>query len=130
MFADGISPSGGNFFSIDDGTIGNRITSYFNGATNPRLYVSSGGTTSCDLSLATITAGGRVLQSSAYRLDNFAGSVNGNAVVVDTSGNVPSVSKMEIGRNVAGGAYVNDTIRRLTYWPTRLSNDTLQTITR
>ena len=130
VFADAISPLGGNFFSINDGTIPSRITSYFSGPTNPSFLVSSGEVASCNLLLANITAGSRVLQSSAYQLDNFAGSVNGNAVVVDTSGNVPSVTKMEIGRNVANGAYVNGPIRRLTYWPQRLSNATLQRLTR
>jgi hypothetical protein len=36
---------------------------------------------------------------------------------------------MIIGANVASDAYINGTIKRLTFWPTRLPNATLVSIT-
>ena len=42
---------------------------------------------------------------------------------------MPVVNKMVIGANVGGGAAVNGTIKRLTYFPTRLANTNLQAIT-
>jgi hypothetical protein len=45
-----------------------------------------------------------------------------------TAAGVSDATDFYIG-SLAGGSTLNGTISRLTYWPTRLSNDTLQTIT-
>jgi hypothetical protein len=67
--------------------------------------------------------------AAAFKNNNFAFTRNGDAVLIDTSGTVPAVSQLRIGDRQDGVRTHNGTIRRLTYWPTRLSNDTLQTIT-
>jgi hypothetical protein len=48
----------------------------------------------------------------------------------DTSIVFPSMSSMTLGGLVGGSFLLNGTIRRLTYWPSRLANSTLQEITR
>jgi hypothetical protein len=62
--------------------------------------------------------------------NDVALSYNGSIVYTDTSVNIDGIEAnlMQIGR-YATGFYLNGTISRLTYWPSRLSNDTLQTIT-
>jgi hypothetical protein len=47
----------------------------------------------------------------------------------DTSISIPTASSMTIGALVGGSNQLNGTIKRLTYWPTRLANTTLQQIT-
>jgi hypothetical protein len=47
----------------------------------------------------------------------------------DTSITLPAMSSMVIGAAPGGGSPINGTIRRLTYWPQRLPNSTLQAIT-
>jgi hypothetical protein len=42
---------------------------------------------------------------------------------------LPSIDRMWIGSFIGTGTFLNGTIRRLTYWPTRLSNEALQRIT-
>jgi hypothetical protein len=42
----------------------------------------------------------------------------------------PIVSKLEIGRETAFGYYLNGTVKRLTYYPTRLPDATLQGLTK
>jgi hypothetical protein len=71
----------------------------------------------------------------AYADNLLAGSANGNSVYSITDSNyssLPAPDTLLIGDQVIGGqrpTVINGTISRLTYWPTRLSNDTLQTIT-
>jgi len=65
----------------------------------------------------------------SYKQDDFAACVNGSTVLTDTSGTpTNTINKLELGV-INSSNLLSGTISRLTYWPTRLSNDTLQTIT-
>jgi hypothetical protein len=131
VFAQTSSPQASSIFAVDDGTANNRIIpSFLNTTTSPQMRVVSDGTNQANFSAGTITAGSPFKQASAYKVNDFATTVNGGAVQTDTSGVVPTdITTARIGANVSGVTIVNSPIRRLTYWPTRLSNDTLQTIT-
>ena len=67
--------------------------------------------------------------SGAYRSNDFARTVNGGNLATDASGTVPTVNQLQIGAGLGGIAGLNGTIKRLTYWPVRLANTTLQSIT-
>ena len=68
--------------------------------------------------------------AAGYRVDSFGFITSGGALGVDTSGLVPSgIDRLLIGTLDSASNNINGTISRLTYWPTRLSDDTLQTIT-
>jgi len=99
------------------------------------FYRSSGGTgqavidatiAQADLSATgVITANATLKMALAYSANDFAASGNGGAVVTDTSGTVPSgLTEMSLGANGLNGY-----LRRITYYPRRLSNADLQTIT-
>ena len=62
--------------------------------------------------------------SSAYKLNDFAASLNGGAVATDTAGSLPTPTKIIIGAD--GSSYMNGHIARLRYYPTRLTNAKLQ----
>ena len=95
-----------------------------------RLEVAALGIAQALLQISPDTAAfTRSSYAAALKNNNFAFTRNGAAVVTDTSGTVPAVSQLRIGDRQDGVRTHNGTIRRLTYWPTRLSNDTLQTIT-
>ena len=65
-----------------------------------------------------------------YAVNNFVQVLNSTSTSVDTLGAVPAgVNVMEIGKVEGTQIYSNGTIRRLTYWPVRLANNTLQAIT-
>jgi hypothetical protein len=68
---------------------------------------------------------------AAYKLDDYAVSVNGGAVVTDTSGAVPSsLTRLSIGGSaVNSAAYNYGPISLFKYWPTRLPNAQLQALT-
>ena len=130
MFADANSPTASTHFTCDDGTVNtNRVVLYYQSATDLRLFIASAGATSCNIVAGAITSNSRALMVGAYKLNDFAASVNGLTPVLDALGNTPTgVNRARIGRSSGDGAYLNGCIRRLTYWPTRLANSTLQTL--
>jgi len=70
----------------------------------------------------------------AYKDSDFAARTNGGAspgaTADDNSGAVPSgLNTLRFGTNVAGTSYINGYLRRITYYPRRLSNTELQAIT-
>ena len=72
-----------------------------------------------------ITANTTVKMALAYSANDFAASGNGGAVVTDPSGTVPSgLTEVALGANGLNGY-----LRRITYYPRRLSNAELQSLT-
>jgi hypothetical protein len=70
----------------------------------------------------------------AYALDDLGQSTNGATAATDTSGLLPiGVTGFSIGSLISGwagaGNYLNGHIRKLAYYPKRLSNATLQALT-
>jgi hypothetical protein len=67
---------------------------------------------------------------AAVANDNVGASLNGSAVSTDTSATIPTnVDRLTIGRRADGGTPLNGHIRRIAYYPRRLSNSLLQQLT-
>jgi len=64
----------------------------------------------------------------AYKVNDFAASRGGAAVVTDTSGTLPSPTVLGIGSNSASSLFLSGHIRRIAYYKKRLSNLQLQTL--
>jgi hypothetical protein len=97
---------------------------------NTRLVVIDNNSLQVGLVVGVYTPGSRRKTALAYQQDNFAGAADGAAFITDTSGTLPTVDRLSVGANWAGnGNFLGGPIRRLTYWPQRLSNSTLQQIT-
>jgi hypothetical protein len=119
-----------SLFSTDDGTASNRIITYFNVANSPAFRVVSGGVDQANFSAGTIAQNATFRLSTAYATNDFAASLNGAAAVTDTSGTVPSgQTTARIGSNVSSANFINGHLRRITYYPVRLSNAQLQNLT-
>ena len=66
---------------------------------------------------------------AAYGLNNVGLSLNGGSAQVDTAADMPSAANvLRIGFGKYA-TYTNGPIKRLTFWPQRLANSTLQTLT-
>ena len=128
---DSALPSGsfGQFFDFrTDGP--NRLSLYWNPTTtnNVGFFVMTGGVTQ----VTTQHSLGTNVQSKlsgAYKINDFASSLSGSVVQTDTSGTLPTSIVASIGSAGAGSVLGQQRIRRLTYWPQRLSNATLQALT-
>jgi len=119
----------GTYIALDDGTTNERNVLYFASATQPRYFVSSGGITSCDIIAGTIVANSNNKLAGAYKVNDFAVSLNGAAAVTDISGNVATPNQLRFGRNVANAGFLNGHIGKFAFYPTRLANSTLQALT-
>jgi hypothetical protein len=65
----------------------------------------------------------------AYKVNDFASSLNAGTVVTDTSGILSTtLNEAEIGWHT-DGAYLNGTIKKLAYYPIRLTNAQIQALT-
>jgi len=65
----------------------------------------------------------------AYKVNDFASSINGSSVLTDTSGIVGEKTRLNIGGPVFGTNLLGGTVRKLAYYPARLTNAQLQAIT-
>lgn len=122
-----------SYAAISNGTTSQNSTYFDNDTGIIRSVTFSASSAVSVLGLGAIgTVGTGNKLTSAYKANDFAAARNGGTAQTDTSGAVPvSVTQLDIGRNpnAASAAYLSGTIKRLTYWPVRLPNTTLQAIT-
>lgn len=116
--------------TIGDGTANERMI--VNAATNRAgtgWRVVDGGVDQCDINItSSFSAGQSVKTIGAYAVNDFAVCQNGGTVGTDVSGTLPTVNALYIGTNGAA-AYTNSYIQRISYYPVRLPNSTLQALT-
>lgn len=82
-------------------------------------------TTSASLDLGTLTLNTVFNMAGTYKVDSFAGALNGGTVQTDSTGTIPTVSLMGIGNRLSG-PYMNGHVRKIQYWPQRLLNAEVQ----
>jgi hypothetical protein len=69
-------------------------------------------------------------QVGAYKVNDFAATANGNSVGVDSDGVLPVVDRMKIGFSSFAGVFaLNGTIKKIAFWPKRLTNTELAALT-
>jgi hypothetical protein len=77
-------------------------------------------TTEANLSMGTVSSSAKI--TGAYKVNNFAGVLNGGSVSTDTSGTIPVVDSAFIGSRSGSDRFLNGTIKKLAFYPKRLSN--------
>jgi hypothetical protein len=125
--------TGGNqfVFRTSDNTYNNAIAINIPG--QAQLSTALGGTFDGSASsVASLVANVSAKISAAYASNNLGLSLNGATVVADTTATIPTaLNRADIGSDHAGANRVKAcTIRRLTFFPQRLPNSTLEAITR
>jgi len=119
-------------FDINDNSTNNRIVfRAFTSSSVDQVVIRSGSTTifsATNVAPAPTTAIRKT--SAGYKANDFAYTAAGQAGYTGTSGAVPvSPTQILIGYEQGPIGYLGGTIRRLVYWGSRLSNNTLQAIT-
>jgi hypothetical protein len=128
LFADGVSPdlTGRKLAEASNGTATSRILMSFQAVTQG--VIVGGGTTSVCTSTSNVAnAFGKT--AFAYKLNDLACSVNAGSVGTDTSQTIPTVNRLDLGRNYVGTEVLNGFVRKLSYYPKRLTNAELQALT-
>jgi hypothetical protein len=114
-------------FERSDGTSSDFIRKWiWNGNTGLLLnsiYTSNSGPIAAEFNTTLETTNKRT--AIAYKQNDFARSYNGSTPSTDNIGNLPvGINQVRIGTNLSGH------ISQLTYYPTRLSNQVLQNLTK
>jgi len=100
-----------------------------------RLTVRTNGSTPVDVNasgvIANLQSNKKYKMMASYEKDDFAFSVDGVTYFTDTSGDLPlNISKLSIGHRRSNLDMLFGHISQLTYYPVRLPNSTLQTLTK
>ena len=115
--------------SIDDGTTSERLQTRFSTAGSAAFVVADGGSVQANFATSnSATLNTKNKLATSFALNDFAACLAGGAVALDASGTLPTPAQAVIG-NAVGAFYLNAPISRITFWPARLPNSTLQTIT-
>ncbi len=117
-------------FAISDGTQVNRMSVYYSND----IVVSYIGSPAGGYDQSVYTASSPLLSSEyilGYSSGNTGPAIDGNLGTVITEPNLPTNTTLFLGRREVGDALymLNGHISRLAYYPTRLSNEQLQTLT-
>ena len=129
MLVNAFTPANGNrtIFAVDDNTANEMIRLRTEG-TNPFFKVTDGGSELVAIDSGTVAANTTFKLAGAYKLNDFASSINGGAAVTDTSGTIPTVDRIRIGAGQSGNTMCG-CISSLRYYKKRLSDLKLQTLT-
>jgi hypothetical protein len=127
-----ISGTSRRIANITDGTESNRITISWAGATNiGAAFATVSGVTQAGFNSPSGAYAFPTKVSFAYKVNSFNASVNASIFTEDTSGTVPVVNRMTIGDIVTGGTIqnINGHIRKIAYYPIRVTNAQLIALT-
>jgi len=92
--------------------------------------VTGSSSTVSDSSISHGGIGDNTKAAFGFKKDDYAFSVNGSAVATDSSGNMPSdINSLMIGRAAWGTSWFDGYVKRILYYPKRLPNSQLITIT-
>jgi len=117
-----------NLTNMNDGTVNNLHRTYlYNGIVGGST--TTGGVTQADVGGGSYTVNTAFKFAYAATVNSFAAVLNGGAPATDALGTLPSgLTTFEIASSFAGTVNTGH-IRRITYYPRRLTNAELQTLT-
>lgn len=112
---------------------GDNIYLWRSSATQLTMVVGVGSVTQANITASHANTEGVVYRAAmAWAANDFALCVDGASPSTDSAGTVPSVSRLAVGNapwSASGGTQTGHAYRRAAYWPKRLSNAALQTLT-
>ena len=128
LYAEFASPASGarGIVSLNDDSANNRFGLSTSG-TDPLAVAVTGGVSQSSIDAGTVTADQISKLAARFNADDFAASFNGGAEVIDTSGTMPTVDRIMLGRSQANED-LNGPITRLVGWDRPIYN--LQELTR
>ncbi len=112
--------------SLNDNTANERASVITSG-TDPRLVVVDGGVEQANINGGTVVANARTRVAVRITTNSFAISINGGPVITDSSGSLPSVDRIMLGRTQAG-EHLNAPLARVIGWPNLVPDSLLQAL--
>lgn len=129
-FSYGSDILGGDILLSSDNTSNNSMgfVGTNSGGTGPYFQVLAGGVAQAALLDGSAIAGAFYRVAAAYKVNDFAYTRDGRAVVADASGTLPASTVLHIGCGPGGGNPNNGHIASVCYYPTRLPDATLRAL--
>jgi hypothetical protein len=117
-------------YAFSDNTTNNRFASFRTGATLlAHRIVAAGIQANPGSQTVSLVASIKSALAAKVGTDGSIAALNGALSTSASPTLMPTVDRMYIGAGQSGGEQLCGTIRRLTFWPTRFPNATLQAIT-
>ena len=134
LFAEGVAGNLANspvFVNTNDGTSNNLITSPRLGAAGlARLEGTVGGVAWTAVVTANATTANSVYKAaSAFKAGDQAICLNGGTTATGANASLPAVTTVRLGSFVGNLNFINGYLRRISYYPRRLTNAELQVLT-
>jgi len=126
-YTDTPAAAAARLFDLSDGTNSNRHINYISSGGINFLSQAAGAIQALLSSTVTATSGMNIRAVSSYKVNDFAFTVNGEAVILDTTGSVSAVTTFGFGVRYDGTQHTNGGISLAVYWPIRASNPSLVT---
>lgn len=126
------APASNRLFEVHDGTDNNRLFTYtVNSSNSTRFHgVAAGASTEAIAASSSPTSGVPFKTAGAFTAGEYAVCYNGGTVATAAPAALPTgLSAMVLGARRSGAQVLNGHLRRLTFYPRRLSNAELQAIT-
>jgi len=127
-----MSGYGSYMMTLSDGSYNNRVTlASSTGSAQFNADINIGSNNPTRANLGNYTSGSHSIKAAmAYKISDSAGSLNGAAAVTSSpSGTLPLLTRADIGKDHANYNLLNGHMKRLIYYPKRLSNNQLATLT-
>lgn len=118
------------FAEIHDGGTLNRMIFGYASTTSTRFLTITNNATQSDVQVSGANAGSLVKMASTYKFNDMQQASNSLIGTADTIAVVPVVNTLVIGDSVSvSNTSINGHIRKLAYYPKRLTNEQLQALT-
>lgn len=123
-------PTGADYWLASDGTISNSLAVY-NQSSGVGAWSRVNGVTQANFFSGLLASTLPAKTAYSYKINDFAISLNGSNVAVDTTGLIPFVNQFSFGNNntAVGGPQRQQHIKKIAYYPQRLTNTQLQALT-
>jgi hypothetical protein len=131
--APAVSDFGANksVFNVSDGTAANYAgIRYQSSGSQPALGVGVNSVLQANCVTGAMVAGTYFKVAGTYALNNFVSARDGAAGTTDNVGTVPNVTMAEIGTLGVGSFIATQAIKKLAYYPKRLSSAQMQSLTK
>ena len=124
LYLEGIANTTGYSASMNDNSSSNAIT-LVSGTSGTAFWVDVSGVSQAAIGTRSLS----MRYAGAYKANDIAFSSAGGVVATDTTATIPVVSRLNIGTRAGGSGPISGTIKKIAYYPWRLTNAQLQALT-
>jgi len=113
---------------VSDGSWANQVSLFLTPENKVKLHSKDNDIITVDVEVSGVLSGGPHRVAIAYKVNDFASSVDGGSVTGDASAVVPAVDRLHLAQWHSGDGNLNGHIRSIRYYSRRLPDAELQAL--